>query len=76
MGKPFKEHIAEPYAATKSEFIRTGICMREEKGISCTVRFVHESIQLQGKKTETSDEHIYIYLGQTKSNASTKPSGL
>ena len=43
----FKEHIPEPYAGAHSKFIRVGIYLREEKGISCGIKFVQHSLQLQ-----------------------------
>ena len=33
-----------------------GIFLREEKGKSCRIRFVHESLQLQGKLAGSSED--------------------
>ena len=55
-GRPFKEHIPEPFATAHTEFVRTGMFLREEKGISCIIRFVQHSLQLQGKVAGSLDQ--------------------
>ena len=56
MGKPLKEHIAEPFAGAHSDFVRTGMCLREEKGMSCRIKFCQHTLQLQREKSGSSEE--------------------
>ena len=50
------EHIPEPFATDHNEFVKTGMFLREEKGISCRIRFAQHSLQMQGKVAGSSDQ--------------------